>query len=486
MPIEINLRNNLTEAGELIETIKKDTGNLPPGEKDKLEREMGRLLRILTFMTPISQWKVPLPLYREKPNPGRLSVHLADDTGTYQGLENQLYRVEIDQEVSKDNPTPTFKWARNNASSMVEANVTEGTVTIAGSGQGSLLGLKVGQYVELLEEQSELLGKAGTLAQITQVSDITGQLTLNPPPPPNLQHVRLRLWDGTGNIDGSKGTNRSKDGRLVLENGIEIQFTLDTKEDTYSYKSGDYWLIPARTATGKIDWPHTTPQPPSGVEHHYARLACLLHTKSLPLVQDCRRRFFPLAATALHILDINWKNDTLIPKKRHLLSITEGLRITLDGEPDSQCARAMQAAMIVSIETAVPGGGAGFFLVSGIFNIVGNVITWHWGKEERLGLIAKFFSRFDEFFSRLFDRPEHHLRVRVTLKGHLIWQVVNGHRIYLDGQAFGMSGIETEKSGYKLLPEEAEEHRGQHIDLQFPSGTGRPASDFESWFYMSE
>lgn len=484
LPIEIE-RESMTEAGDLIETIKEDTGNLQQNKRNELERKMGRLLRILTFMPPISQWKIPLLPYTEKPNPGRLSVRLAGDTGTYQGLENQLYRVEIHQEASKDNPIPTFKWARNNASSLVEANVAGGIVTIAGSGQGSLLGLKVGQYVELLDEQSKLLGKPGTLAQIALVNDITGELTLNPPPPPNMQHVRLQLWNGTGNIDGSKGTNKSKDGWLVLENGIEIQFTLDTKEATYHYMSGNSWLIPARSATGKIDWPHTAPQPPLAIDHHYARLACLLHTKSLPLVQDCRTHFFPLAADALHILDINWKNDTLIPKERHLLSVKEGLRITLDGEPDERCANAMQAAMIVSVETALPGGGAGIFLVSGIFKINGNVLTWHWGKEERLGLISRFFSRFDEFFSHLFEKREHHLRVRVTLKGHLIWQTVNGRRIYLDGQAFGIPG-ETEKSGYKLLPEETEEHRGLHIDLQFPSGTGRPASDFESWFYMKE
>lgn len=495
LPIEIE-RESMTEAGDLIETIKEDTGNLQQNKRNELERKMGRLLRILTFMPPISQWKGPFLPYTEKPNPGRLSVRLAGDTGTYQGLENQLYRVEIHQEASKDNPIPTFKWARNNASSLVQANVAGGAVTIAGSGQGSLLGLKVGQYVELLDEQAELSGKPGTLAQITQVNDITGELTLNPPPPPNVQHVRLQLWNGTGNIDGSKGTNKSKDGWLVLENGINIQFTLDTKEHTYSYKSGDYWLIPARTATGQIDWPHTTPQLPLGIEHHYARLACLLQTKSLPLVQDCRKHFFPLAANALHILDINWTND--IEEKHDLLYATRKLRIILDGEPDQQCARAMQAAMIVSVETALPGGAAGIFLISGVFNIDDNVITWHWHEEEKSGLIAKFFERFDDFYSDWFSEwfrdplhrhePRHHVRVRVVLKGHLIWHTdANGRRIYLDGQTFGIPGIE--KSGYRPKPAErgkAEEERGQHIYLQFPSGTGRPASDFESWFYLKE
>jgi hypothetical protein len=76
---------------------------------------------------------------------------------------------------------------------------------------------------------------------------------------------------------------------------------------------------------------------------------------------------------------------------------------------------------------------------------------------------------------------EHLQRIRITLRGHFIWRTVNDRRIYLDGQAFGIPGTET--SGHKPLPTET---AGNHIDLLFPSGTGRPASDFESWFYIRE
>ena len=45
-------------------------------------------------------------------------------------------------------------------------------------------------------------------------------------------------------------------------------------------RTGDYWLIPARTATGRIAWPddeHGEAQMigPHGVDHHYASLAVL-------------------------------------------------------------------------------------------------------------------------------------------------------------------------------------------------------------------
>jgi hypothetical protein len=56
---------------------------------------------------------------------------------------------------------------------------------------------------------------------------------------------------------------------------VQIQFTAAT--DGNRYRAGDYWLIPARTATGDVVWPRdangAVARPPAGVEHHYAPLA---------------------------------------------------------------------------------------------------------------------------------------------------------------------------------------------------------------------
>jgi Family of unknown function (DUF6519) len=61
---------------------------------------------------------------------------------------------------------------------------------------------------------------------------------------------------------------------LDLEDGVQIQFS-----DGGEYLTGDYWLIPARVATGSVEWSQTdelNPQPqllpPHGIEHHYAVL----------------------------------------------------------------------------------------------------------------------------------------------------------------------------------------------------------------------
>ena len=60
----------------------------------------------------------------------------------------------------------------------------------------------------------------------------------------------------------------------LLEEGLEVQFRPSTPANCY--RSGDYWLIPARAATGEILWPDEGETPkaiaPHGVDHYYAPL----------------------------------------------------------------------------------------------------------------------------------------------------------------------------------------------------------------------
>jgi hypothetical protein len=62
---------------------------------------------------------------------------------------------------------------------------------------------------------------------------------------------------------------------IDLEDGVQIAFAAGG-----SYRSGDYWVIPARAATGGIEWPRSDSQPafqPSqGIVHHLAPLGVLL------------------------------------------------------------------------------------------------------------------------------------------------------------------------------------------------------------------
>ena len=84
---------------------------------------------------------------------------------------------------------------------------------------------------------------------------------------------------------------------IELEKGIEIQFC--SKEGFYA--TGDYWLIPARTATGDVEWLKErqgdklvpVAVPPHGIEHHYAPLWVISVNKNgeTTLDGDCRCKF---------------------------------------------------------------------------------------------------------------------------------------------------------------------------------------------------
>jgi predicted flap endonuclease-1-like 5' DNA nuclease len=88
---------------------------------------------------------------------------------------------------------------------------------------------------------------------------------------------------------------------IDLEDGVQVYFEPDG-----SYRTGDYWLVPARTATGNVLWPtneENAPEalPPHGIEHHYAPLARLSLDGSgnVTCGDDCRCSFDPLCAAAV-------------------------------------------------------------------------------------------------------------------------------------------------------------------------------------------
>src|SRR5262249_42252853 len=83
---------------------------------------------------------------------------------------------------------------------------------------------------------------------------------------------------------------------LELEDGVEIQFAAPRSS---VYRTGDYWLIPARVATSDVEWPYETlpgaggkralATLPHGVTHHYAPLGIVnWDGKTFSLGQDCR------------------------------------------------------------------------------------------------------------------------------------------------------------------------------------------------------
>ena len=84
---------------------------------------------------------------------------------------------------------------------------------------------------------------------------------------------------------------------IDLEDGVQIQFSAGRE-----YRTGDYWLIPARVATGNIEWPQADdlnpqPLPPHGVEHHYAPLGFVSWGgEEWKITQNCQCDFKPLSS----------------------------------------------------------------------------------------------------------------------------------------------------------------------------------------------
>src|SRR6185295_764281 len=234
---------------------------------------------------------------------------LASPDARFRGAENQLYRVEIQwQEFGEDgrtSATVAFKWSRDNGSVVFAVRDLEGRVVhLESLGRDEASGLKPGDWVEFVNDDSELAGP-GPLLKVEEIDTARRSVTLASPAEqtdPDLpskpgDHALLRRWDHHPSPRAKNGPSPrgavvyqfgdlDEQAWLDLEDGIQIQL------QPGSYRSGDYWLIPARTATGDVEWPGPPDDPqkvaPHGVQHHFAPLAFV---KSGTAQDDLRKRF---------------------------------------------------------------------------------------------------------------------------------------------------------------------------------------------------
>ena len=409
---------------------------------------------------------------RAKPVVGGNNPCIIPPSAGYRGLENQLYRVEIHKGGVLGDPAkvPTFKWSRDNGTVVTAIERVSGQeLTVRDLGPDEVLGFAGGQWVEIIDDATELNRLPGQLLQIDSVNHATRVIKLMEAPIRSIDlavHPKLRRWDSVNDI--ALSIPATNEGFLPLENGLEVRFTNGT------FVTGDYWLIPARTAingeTGTIEWLFTAPQPPQGIRRHYSRLALLQRdpqANTLTVV-DGRKLFPPLTGVgAMHVIGTSWRHDDVMT----LQAIQDtGVQITLDMIP-SQPLREVPGAphavnpgtFIVTLETpTIPSTDATAIpprvetILSGSLNVSSNSLVWKPDLQS---------------FLKLMEGPPALRVVRVTLKGHKIWSFQDGQSFYLDGQAFAVPGLRSD---------------GQtpRTDLLFPSGAGVRASDFESWFYL--
>jgi hypothetical protein len=255
----------------------------------------------------------------QAPPPGNnVPVCQLPPSAGYLGLANQLYRVEIFQS-GEYNATATLVWSRDNA--MVETDIicidSEGNVYVSDLGKDDLHSFGQNDWVEIFDRDDELLGNPRFLSYISQPPG-----TSNPPPcapnggqayslilstqPPTWlagkSNLRLRRWDMPAPTSTTNVVAQDSNGNYVgipivpgwipLENNVQVNFTPGF------YATRSYWQIPARTATGDIEWPpyqvpntNPIPQPPMGVAHYFCRLAILTVRKGKWHTTDCRCTF---------------------------------------------------------------------------------------------------------------------------------------------------------------------------------------------------
>ena len=399
-------------------------------------------------------------------------------TGGFSRPSNQHYRVEIHQGGA--NPTAaTMKWQRDNASIVTKWLSTVGnTLTVSSAGRDQVLGFAPGQWVELLSDEHVLAGLPGTLVPLVSVVGVN--LTIDPTqatgsvdPKDFASNPQIRRWDSLGAV--ALGTSFQS-----LESGIQVKFANGT------YKTGDHWLIPARTLTANIEWPtddegNALFLPPKGIQHHYCHLAIVeFDGKTWTLAEDCRVLFPPLTGiTTAADQGIHIREVLLLENQKPLLNDTAILPADLARGIAAVCDKAVdpesisRATCFVTLELPYPISQSDISLwdPQGILGYQPIIVDATASGAETLirwiptGPAGQWLSSM--LFKRLAQFKVAQVLVHFTLKGNFIWQ--NGApAVYLDGEAFG------------VRPDNA-----NATAIRFPSGNGKSGGDFEMWFWLN-
>ena len=224
----------------------------------------------------------------------------------YRGTENRLFRVEIHDPMVPGTPAipakpATFKWSADNASIVYPIRKIDGvTIHLDSLGRDSRTQLCVNDWVEVVDDHVLDNNIANPLLQVVWVSADDLTVKLSAPPAGNAGsdltlHPILRRWAS----DVIKIDTRTSptDPWIDLADGVQVQFSL-VSPPIATYRTGDYWLLPMRTATGNVIWPDDNgiprAMPPNGVDHHYAPLAKVTISGNAQPA-DLRFTFAPMA-----------------------------------------------------------------------------------------------------------------------------------------------------------------------------------------------
>ena len=441
---------------------------------------------------------------------------LVPTSGGYRRLENQLYRVEVSSVTSTKSG---YKWSRDNASMASKVKSSDqnaATIVVEDAGRDDVIGFAGAKYVELSDESLTLNGQAGALLEVEAVTGTS--IRVKNPANVSLAlgtNAILRRWDGIGDLKANSPAE--------LEDGVQIEF------DGGTFGVGDYWLIPARTLTGKVEWPRnssgiTTFEARHGTIHHYAPLAIVSFAGSAfgSAVQDCRKLFPPL--TAITARDVSYDpakcnnlRDTstvqealdvlcqgtgggesqedgihikglFLPSGQALLNdnfvpagdLLKGIRIDCDerlfdgsvanknGLPNPVCTVTVEVPWpLQPTERQFWSVDAGAIIGYQPVTLGAEVVS-----QDRsitwtpLPPAQKWLSdRLLQMYQEMTNEQSPRALARLKIRGNFIWGPEFRPKFYLDGEGFG-------------VPADG------RVDVQLPSGNGRRGGDFEMWFWL--
>jgi Family of unknown function (DUF6519) len=411
----------------------------------------------------------------------------------YRRGENQLYRIEIRDagELGK----ATFTYSRENGSVVVPwLDRDTDTLTVTNVGRDAVLGFGPGDWIEATDDCKELGGEPGTLVKVKTALDktltvdtatATGSLDVADFP----LHRKIRRWDDPSGARVVE-TPSGNDGYLALEDGVEVRF-----EDGY-YRALDYWLIPARTALGDVEWPFdgaggALALPPQGVDHHYNALALLHYDEAWSLVEDCRKLFPPLTELpagagpdpGVHVVNITSvdENDALLNDGFISPSqLADGIVIHCDADIEPGTLSGMTGSgvpeakptCLVTLDLPFPASpvdrqlwgdvivGTVPLMLDGVATASGPTIVWKPDPRVRAWLLGRL-----ESVAKGLGVSE--LLVHLRLRGRFVYQL-GQPLVNVDGEAFGYALVEPTS----------------RLDALFLSGDGRRGGDLELWFRL--
>ena len=155
--------------------------------------------------------------------------------GGYLGMENRLYRVEIQKAGTLAGAgAATFTWSRDNASFVASVlgiksstGGTKSVITVDFTGRDTWTRFEAPQTIELLGDDVELAARdtkrGGWLAQIENVNHATGEILVGTDLSGFLTkagpHPRIRRWDTSAVATGRRAHDRERNGHSSSRTG---------------------------------------------------------------------------------------------------------------------------------------------------------------------------------------------------------------------------------------------------------------------------